>query len=396
MESNKISPAQVKRQFTALEAMREEDAKLARSYLSSLEAQGKSLSLRFKRSWQLRKIYDLLGKPLATATELDLEELAKRIHTATDKKGRSISQAYKFDLFITTRSFYQWLLKKRNPELLANFYMRKPAPALIMPSQLITEAEVLQMLSKTSSLQDKAFLSLLYGVGARIGEMLNLSTSDVIQEGSQLFIRLNGKTGERLVPVGWPVAVENLDAHLQNHPNPQPDAALWLTGRGNRLTYGSATGMISRIAALAGIGKRLNPHTWRHSRATELAKTLTDQQLKYYFGWQPNSDMAARYIHPDRSMVASKFQELYGKEDETQVELDISSLIVSVAEYLKDKRNLAHFKLDLQKKGKWHEFERTARELASVPLISLKIGVPLERFELSTYRSSGSSPEKTR
>lgn len=55
--------------------------------------------------------------------------------------------------------------------------------------------------------------------------------------------------------------------------------------------------MIGRAAVKAGIKKRVHPHLFRHSRATLLAKRLTEAQMKSYLGWTRSSKMAGIYVH---------------------------------------------------------------------------------------------------
>jgi site-specific recombinase XerD len=356
--------------------MQPEEAELAKRYLAYLEAQGKSLRLRFKRSWQLRKISDLLGKHFKDATKDDLEELARKIRQATAKRGKPISEPYKFDLFLTTRTFYKWLLGegKRYPGILDNFYMAKPHPALLHPSKLISEEEVKRIIDQTASLQEKAFISLLYATGARIGEMLNLKVSDVFKEGNETLVRLDGKTGERIVPVGWPLALEFMQVYLDVHPRKfekNSNVPLWLNGWGKQLSYAAACNTIARLQKLAGINKKLNPHSWRHARASEMAKHLTDQQLKYYFGWRPDSDMTARYVHADRYLVQEKFEELYGKNDPTRIDADLATIIHAMAVYLQDGSNKKHFQQELMRRGAWSGFQQSMR--------SLKLLLPSEK-----------------
>ncbi len=41
----------------------------------------------------------------------------------------------------------------------------------------------------------------------------------------------------------------------------------------------------------------MNPHNFHHSRATHLAKNLTEAQMNEYFGWVQGSRMAQTYVH---------------------------------------------------------------------------------------------------
>ena len=55
--------------------------------------------------------------------------------------------------------------------------------------------------------------------------------------------------------------------------------------------------MLKKLRQRAGVTKRVNPHIFRHARATLFAQHLTDAQLKQHFGWRANSRMASVYIH---------------------------------------------------------------------------------------------------
>jgi hypothetical protein len=55
--------------------------------------------------------------------------------------------------------------------------------------------------------------------------------------------------------------------------------------------------MIKGVAVKAGVKKKVHPHLFRHSRATYLAKFMTEAQMKQIFGWTQSSDMAAVYVH---------------------------------------------------------------------------------------------------
>ena len=55
--------------------------------------------------------------------------------------------------------------------------------------------------------------------------------------------------------------------------------------------------MLSTVAKRCGIKKRVNPHSFEHARASNLANVLTEAQMKEYLGWVGDSKMAATYVH---------------------------------------------------------------------------------------------------
>jgi len=48
---------------------------------------------------------------------------------------------------------------------------------------------------------------------------------------------------------------------------------------------------------MANVKKAVNPHNFRHSRATYLANYLTEAQMCEYLGWTQGSDQPATYVH---------------------------------------------------------------------------------------------------
>lgn len=55
--------------------------------------------------------------------------------------------------------------------------------------------------------------------------------------------------------------------------------------------------MLQEIGKRAGIKKAINPHNFRHSRATFLANRFTEAQMNEYFGWIQGSDSSQVYVH---------------------------------------------------------------------------------------------------
>jgi integrase len=49
--------------------------------------------------------------------------------------------------------------------------------------------------------RDKLIVRILGDTGIRVGELVNLTTHDLINRDRNLYLRVGGKTGERLVPI---------------------------------------------------------------------------------------------------------------------------------------------------------------------------------------------------
>ena len=71
-------------------------------------------------------------------------------------------------------------------------------------------------------------------------------------------------------------------------------------------------GKLKSIAKRAGIKKNVHPHIFRHTKLTEMAKVLTDAELRIFAGWTKSSNMAAVYTHLNSNDVNNKILEKRG------------------------------------------------------------------------------------
>lgn len=87
---------------------------------------------------------------------------------------------------------------------------------------------------------------------------------------------------------------------------------------GEQADYHSLVKDIKTVAKKAGIKKPVNPHNFRHSRATFLANYFTEAQLSQWFGWVPASRMPARYVHLSGRDIDKAYAVLHGLEGEEE------------------------------------------------------------------------------
>jgi integrase/recombinase XerD len=126
--------------------------------------------------------------------------------------------------------------------------------------------------------RDRAILELLYGTGARIGELSGLSLSDLDLDAG--LVRLFGKGAkERIVPLGSYATRALVDwLGPQGRPLLEPERwarrddsdAVFLNKRGGRLQRQGAWLVVRKAGDAVGLGNRLTPHVLRHSCATHM------------------------------------------------------------------------------------------------------------------------------
>ena len=158
---------------------------------------------------------------------------------------------------------------------------------------------------------------ILYESGCRIGELLGLRIKHIkhVQPGIQIMV--DGKTGPRRIRL---ISSEpHLTEWINKHPEAKNlEAPLWLSRNVRTLGYTTVHTLLNRLSKKAKIIKKINPHLFRHSRATFLENHLTESQMKEYLGWVQASKMAGIYVHLSGRDVDGAILKLHGIEPETR------------------------------------------------------------------------------
>ena len=185
--------------------------------------------------------------------------------------ARSLSHALS-----ATRAFFRYLDRQHGIDnaqlaLLTLPRVSKPLPRALSPDDATSVArEIGDMEDGAWAERDVALFALLYGSGLRISEALSLNRRDAPKAGSEAALRVLGKGGkERLVPV-LPEVRAAMSSWLAVHPQPEPDAPLFLGKRGKRLDAAVAQKILREFRRLNGLPEHATPHALRHSFATHL------------------------------------------------------------------------------------------------------------------------------
>jgi len=260
------------------------------------------------------RLQGMIKKPLKRATKSDIMRVVEEIERSDYKPWTKHS--YKLVL----KKLYKWLYTGKvdgngYPELVDWIPLSMRNGNHRLPEEILSQEEIKRMVESASNLRDKAFISALYESGCRVGEFLGLKNKHVQFDDYGAILIVDGKTGMRRVRVV--ASAPALGLWRDNHPDKgNQEAALWVNlstnHKGKDLDYRGACFMMTRLAERVGISKKVNPHSFRHARATHLASSLTEAQMKELFGWVQASKMAAVYVHLSGRDVDHALLELYG------------------------------------------------------------------------------------
>jgi len=207
------------------------------------------------------------------------------------------------------RTFFRYLMRQK-------VMQRDPVAGVAMPKLsrnipvFLTVDEVFTLMempgvADSFAARDRAMLEMLYSTGMRVAELaaLNLDRLDL----SEGMVRVIGKGNkERLVPVGepalaaleryWPQRTRLMAERVARGKQPQ-EQAVFLNGRGSRLTTRSIERLVSLYAERAGIAARVTPHALRHSFATHLLEMGADLRTVQELLGHASLSTTQKYTH---------------------------------------------------------------------------------------------------
>lgn len=165
-----------------------------------------------------------------------------------------------------------------------------PAELLDMPSRpdhlpdVLTDDEITRLQdtfdrSTMEGMRNHVIVEVMYGSGLRVSELVQLKLSSLFPDEQCLKILGKGDK-ERWVPLGQHALdllltyIHTVRSHVQVKPG--EERYVFLSRRGTHLTRQMVFIFLQRAADAAALGKKISPHTLRHSFATELVENGAD------------------------------------------------------------------------------------------------------------------------
>ncbi len=228
-----------------------------------------------------------------------------------DQGRRRTSQARRLS---GIKSFYNYLLLGDRIDMLPTEFVESPKFGRTLPDVLTVEEidRIISVIdiSTAKGIRDSAMLEVLYSCGLRVSELTSLRLGDLFfGEG---YIRIVGKGDkERIVPVSS-AARDKVQLYMERRkPRRDSEDTLFLNNRGQALTRIMVFTIIRKAALMAGIDKRISPHTFRHSYATHLLEGgASIRQVQELLGHE-NIMTTEIYTHVDRARLRETIEDKF-------------------------------------------------------------------------------------
>lgn len=201
-------------------------------------------------------------KPLYTVAESDLHRF---FYHLVHKKNASVS--YQKQMAGALKLYYKDVL---DVDIHLEFLLPKFTPKKI--PLILSSKEVRALIKITNNIKHKSMISVAYGSGLRVSELMDLKILAIDSDRMTLHIIQSKGLKDRLVPLSIN-ALELLRAYYVEY---QPKEYIFEGQNGGKYSASSFNKVLKAAAKRAGIQKKISSYTLRHSFATHLLEKGTD------------------------------------------------------------------------------------------------------------------------
>lgn len=186
--------------------------------------------------------------------------------------------------------------QKRHDKLVLGFLTRPEMDAIIAAPNSQTWA----------GRRDQALFTLLYNTGARASEAIDLRVGDVVLDVSPV-AHLQGKGRKRRSVPLWKATAATLRHWLRHLPDAGPQAHLFLSSAGGKLSRSSVAQRLALAVDGAAGGlpalstRTISPHTIRHTTAMHLLQSGVD--ITVIALWLGHEDPSTTHIYLEADLA---------------------------------------------------------------------------------------------
>lgn len=259
--------------------------------------------------------------------EIDAELIRKWrlwLNRYENENGSTVSKTTQNYHLIALRSFLKYCAK-RNIKVGISSDKIELARTTRKQVTFLTPEEVGRILKTPDTetetgLRDRAILELLFSGGLRVSELVNLNRDHINLKRKEFMVRGKGQK-DRPIFISDQAAVA-----IQNYLTKRTDtlAPLFIRYSGSqdltndgefrRLSPRSVQRMVSQYAKLAGITKKVTPHTMRHSFATDLLMNGADLRSVQSMLGHSNIATTQIYTHVTNPHLKKVHEKFHRKE----------------------------------------------------------------------------------
>jgi site-specific recombinase XerD len=183
-----------------------------------------------------------------------------------------------------------------------------------VPSRLpevLTQEEVIRLFDAIDNSKHSLMVRLMYSSGLRVSELVNLRVRDFEFDKGYGWVRRGKGCKDRLFVLASGIRQELSDFIALN--GLRYESWIFIGNKYGHLTSRTVYAIVKQASVKAGLGKRVHPHTLRHSFATHLIENGYDVVRVQALLGHNSTDTTMVYVHmasPDLLNVKSPYDDL--------------------------------------------------------------------------------------
>ena len=232
----------------------------------------------------------------------DLQEFMAELHDV------GISPRSQARIVSGLRSFFRFMrmegyIEKDPTELLESPEIGFHLPEVLSVQEIDAMIDSIPAESE-EAIRNHAIIEVLYGCGLRVSELCDLEIGRLYLDDGYIVVRGKGSK-ERLVPIAPPTinAIRDyMEVRVNIAAKPGEEHILFVSARrGTRLCRSMVFRIVRQLAELAGVRRKISPHTLRHSFATHLLEGGANLRAIQQMLGHESIAATEIYLHLDRS-----------------------------------------------------------------------------------------------
>lgn len=293
-------------------------AEAIKSFMDYLQLEKSASENTRKAYWHdVRNLMDLLAEKqlMLKPVEVEKPHIALLLKHLTEIGIASFSQAR---VLSGLKAFFNFLLYDEQiaaspAELISGPVLPRKLPSVLEVHEIDAIISVIDLEAR-NGIRDRMVIELLYGCGLRVSELSTLKISQLFLEAG--FVKIVGKGNkERLVPIGEE-AIFWINRYRQEIREllkvvPGFGDFLLLNPRGKNLSRISIFTIVVGLGKMAGIQRKISPHTFRHSFATHLLEGGVDLRLIQEMLGHESITTTEIYTHMDMGYLQQVIREFH-------------------------------------------------------------------------------------
>jgi len=205
-----------------------------------------------------QRFLDFVGKSAREVSSQDIKNYLLYL------KGQNYSNTSLNSVISALKFYYSQLLHRK-----LFFVIKRPKKEKFLP-MVLSKLEIVKIINSSSNLKHKTLLSLLYGSGLRVSEVIKIKISHLDLATKSLLVK-DGKGNKDRYTLLSGQSIKLLEIYLKK----LPSAQIYLLAGLNapHLSQRSAQKIFDKALDKSGIKKEATCHSLRHSFATHLLES---------------------------------------------------------------------------------------------------------------------------